>query len=231
MTSCAPCANALVLAAALAAAGCAMAPPRMAQPEALRRGVEIAPIRGAWSGDSGYVAVAGHVGGFSRGPKALTDIGLVDLRTASAAFDLIGPELPGAIDAVCDADDAALRGDSAAEEGSGLTCDFGLDGLQVDWTLELGAAADDARARQGVIALDGGTLAIASTARTQAGGLAPFFTGYVFSGEAGVVASVDLTADPPALRVATGTPPALRRAALVGAVALAVLSGPRAEGG
>jgi hypothetical protein len=215
---------------ALALAGCAMGPVRMAQPDGLGRNAAIYPIRGVWTGDSGYFAVAGHVGGFTRGAKALTEIGFLDLRTASAAFDIVGPELPGAIDAVCDADEpSVIKGPAGAiaSEGLAVLCEFDLDGAPTDWALELDPTPEDPRLRRGVITLDAATLSLRSTNAAAPGGVeARMTTGYVFEGEGGVVGTVELTAEPPVFRLSDTAGPAERRAALVAAAALAVLAGP-----
>jgi hypothetical protein len=221
---------------ALAVAGCAMGPVRMAQPEGLGRNAAVYPIRGVWTGDSGYFAVAGHVGGFTRGAKALTEIGFLDLRTASAAFDIVGPELPGAIDAVCDAAEPSVIAASAAAGTDGaertVLCEFDVDGAPTDWALELAPATDDPGLRRGVIALDAATLSLRSTNAAAPGGIgARRTTGYVFEGEGGVVGAVELTVEPPLFRLSETAGPAERRAALVAAAALAVLAGPHAGPG
>lgn len=214
---------------ALALVGCTVGPVRMAQPEGLGRSA-VYPIRGVWTGDSGYFAVAGHVGGFTRGAKALTEIGFLDLRTASAAFDLVGPELPGAIDAVCDADESSvIEGQAPGADGEALAalCEFDLDGAPTDWALELDPAPEDPRLRRGVITLDAATLSLRSTNDAAPGGIeARRTTGYVLEGEGGVVGTVELTVEPPLLRLSETAGPAERRAALVAAAALAVLAGP-----
>jgi hypothetical protein len=219
---------------ALALAGCAMGPVRMAQPDGLGRNV-VYPIRGVWTGDNGYFAVAGHVGGFTRGAKALTEIGYLDLRAASAAFDLVGPELPGAIDAVCDAEaPSVVEGQAPGADGEerAVLCEFDLDGAPTDWALELDPAPGDPRLRRGVITFDAATLSLRSTNAATPGGIeARRTTGYVFEGEGGVVGTVELTAEPPVFRLSALAGPAERRAALVAAVALAVLAGPHAGPG
>jgi hypothetical protein len=213
---------------ALALSACAAGPVRMAQPEGLGRDAAFYPIRGVWSGDTGYFAVAGHVGGFTRGAKALTEIGFLDLRSASAAFDIVGPELPGAIDAICDAEDDATAGPEPDDEKSVL-CEFDLDGSPTDWALELDPAPDDPKLRRGVITLDAATLSLRSTnAAAPDGRASRMTTGYVLEGEGGVVGTVELTVEPPLLRVSASAGPAERRAALVAAAALAVLAGPHA---
>jgi hypothetical protein len=217
---------------ALALAGCATGPVRMAPTEGLGRDAAVHPIRGVWSGDSGYFAVAGHVGGFTRGAKALTEIGYLDLRTASATFDVVGPELPGAIDAVCDAaEPSVIEASEAAAAASERTvlCEFDLDGAPTDWTLELAPTPDDPRLRRGVVTLDAATLSLRSTNAASPGGItARRTTGYIFEGEGGVVGTVELTAEPPVFRLSSAAGPAERRAALVAAAALAVLAGPHA---
>jgi hypothetical protein len=219
---------------ALALAGCAMGPVRMAQPEGLGRNA-IYPIRGVWTGDNGYFAVAGHVGGFTRGAKALTEIGFLDLRAASAAFDIVGPELPGAIDAVCDADEpSVIKGPAGkiAGEGRSVLCEFDLDGAPTDWALELDPTPEDPRLRRGVITLDAATLSLRSTNAAAPDGMETrVTTGYVLEGEGGVVGTVELTVEPPLFRLSDTAGPAERRAALVAAAALAVLAGPHAAPG
>jgi hypothetical protein len=220
---------------ALALAGCSMGPLRMGLPEGLGRDAAVYPIRGLWGGDSGYFAVAGHVGGFTRGASALTEQGVLDLRAASAAFDIAGPELPGAIGAICDAAETSVVRPGAEPPPAGaraVVCEFDLDGAPTAWTLELDPSPDNPRLRRGVVSLDAATLALRSTNAVAGGGLeARQTTGYVFEGEGGVVGAVELTADPPVFRLSAAAGPAERRAALVAAAALAVLAGPQPDPG
>jgi hypothetical protein len=147
----------------------------------------------------------------------------------------VGPDLPGAIDAICDAEEpsTALGADGAAGGGAkAVLCEFGLDGAPTDWTLELDPAPDDPRLRRGVISLDAATLAVRGTAEVEPRGAAARITaGYVFEGEGGVVGTVELTVEPPVLRLSAAAGPAERRAALVAAAALAVLAGPHGAPG
>ncbi len=219
-----------IAAAALALGGCSAPRPLFVQPPGLERDAETHAIRGLRGGNSGYFALAGHVGGFARGPDALTAAGFTDLRPGSVAFDIAGPELPGAIEAVCDADAQTVAGAGPPDAGEApamLHCDFALDGGPTDWRLALERAPGDARQSRGEIALDAAALVLRSGPRSgdAQGGDGPI-AGYAMEGPDGAVASLDLSVEPPLLRLSSRATPPQRRAAIVAAAGLSALAGP-----
>lgn len=226
----------LPAAACLAAtASPAFAPARMVQPSALAAGAEILEVRDIGGGVRGRYVAGPFAGSFRRDDTRLAVFDpAVERRTGAVSFNIQGPDINGAIDVDCTVASQSLTvGPIHLEpEPARLSCSFQHEGRVIPaaltaQTLREGVAGAFGReTRRGRIALDRKVLTIRSEHRLQGSALGLATpAGYVFEDDGAVVGSVEIVGRP-RIRIVAGADPAIRRAVVVGALALGLMWDP-----
>ncbi len=208
---------------------------RMVQPTSLGSPADTLAVSGVGPGRTGTFVAGPFSGSFRRDDTRLGIFDpLVERRSGAVSFDLVGPDIYGAITADCTVRSLTLNAGpvSLEPEPTRLTCSFQHEGrvipasLTAETVREGAAGAFGRETRRGRIALDRTVLTIRSEHKLQGSGLglaAP--AGYVFEANGAAVGSVEITGQPQ-IRFAAGSDPAVRRAVVAGALALGLMWDP-----
>lgn len=219
---------------ALALAGCAITPARMALPLPL---AEEPPLvfDGMGFGQKGRFEAGAYSASFTRSDTrfALFDA-LVERRSGKSGFSLQGPGIDGAIDAECRVAEPTINISviSFNPKPMAYVCRFFDQGRTLPARFELQEERTGLpgilmrQARRGELAIDRVVLQIASVHRLQGSGIETATpTGYLFEMGDVPVGAVELNGRP-AVRFAPGSDTATRRAVMIAATALSVLWDP-----
>lgn len=229
--------TALISAAALSAlAACAaIQPARMAAPAPLIGATETVEITGIGGGQRGSFQVAGHSGTFSRSDNRLAFFNLVESRYGHTDFTLAGPSINATIEARCTMGqrNITIGPTEFTAKPLAYVCEFTNEGRAIPARFELQEVREGLggalgrNERRGEIALDRVILQLRSVHDIEG---SPFKTaspmGYVFEMEGRPVGAVDLNGRPRLMLPPEGGDPAVRRAIIAGALAVALFWDP-----
>ncbi len=224
-----------VLGLVLALGACAsIQPARMAVPAYVMAETDVIDVSGIGGGTRGSYRAGEHAGAFTRSESRLVFFDVLDNRSGSSSFTLVGPDIEGQLEAQCRMRERNITiGDvSFTPQRMAYGCEFSVDGRSIPARFEIQEARNGIagalmkKERRGEVALDREVLQIRSVHALEG---SPIQTatpiGYVFEREGRVVGAVELNGAPRLFLPREGDV-ALRRAVVAGAMALAVFWDP-----